>query len=46
MRLRLFRECLMYPRSRPDLWISNEEAIAMNFMEHEAAVRKNPHQET
>src|SRR5436190_1325720 len=37
MRLRLLREFLTYAKSCPDLWITTGEAIAANFIRHEAA---------
>jgi hypothetical protein len=37
MRLRLLREFLTYAKSCPDLWITTGEAIATNFLHHEAA---------
>jgi peptidoglycan/xylan/chitin deacetylase (PgdA/CDA1 family) len=39
MRLRLLREFLTYAKSCPDVWITTGEAIAANFVKHEAAAR-------
>lgn len=39
MRLRLLREFLTYAKSCPDVWITTGEAIAANFIKHEAAAR-------
>jgi uncharacterized protein (DUF1786 family) len=37
MRLRLLREFLQYAQGCPDVWIATGEAIAANFVRHEAA---------
>ena len=39
MRLRLLRDFLTYAQSCRDLWITTGQAIAANFLEHEAAAR-------
>lgn len=40
MRLRLLREFLTYAGSCSDLWIATGEAIAANFLSHEAGAAR------